>query len=83
MIDLLLIAGVFIIIYIDIPIFKKKVYDYSYVGAYLILIAIQTINSAFIHFISDSFVLGLTIAILSPLVIKFISRPSQKEKIEY
>ncbi|XBM33355.1 hypothetical protein AAG663_15665 [Bacillus licheniformis] len=50
---IILMAGLFLLIQLKRP-FRRKMFGYVFLAVYLTALALYTINSAFVHFISDS-----------------------------
>lgn len=77
---MLVMVGVFCIIYMKPPIFKQMRYDYVYLLIVLILLSIIVINGTFIDLMSDGLLVTLTLMlmILSPLYVKTFSAIGNK-----
>lgn len=76
---ILVMVGVFCFIYMSPPIFKKIVYDYTYLLIVLVLLSVIIINGSFINIMSDGLLGTLTLTVLSPLYIKTFSVISNRE----
>ncbi|WP_156858058.1 hypothetical protein [Oceanobacillus sp. AG] len=75
---MLVMVGIFCIIYMKPPIFKQMRYDYVYLLIVLILLSIIVINGTFIDLMSDGLLVTLTLMILSPLYVKTFSAIGNK-----
>ena len=70
----ILMVGLFLIMYMQIPIFDKKAYDYTYLAGYLAVLTLNLVNDRFGHpLVSQAMLLFITTVVVLPLLIKFIS----------
>lgn len=69
-----LMLGLFLVIYLKKPfLFSKRVFDYIFLGGYLILLTVYIINTAFFRIMSDELFFIVTLTFLIPLFIRFIT----------
>ena len=72
-----LLVGLFLMIYLKNPhLFSKRVFDYIFLGGYLLLLTLYIINTAFVRIMSDALFLIVTVTFLLPLFIRFITAKS-------
>ncbi|WP_262008732.1 hypothetical protein [Bacillus licheniformis] len=62
---IILMAGLFLLIHLKRP-FRRKMFGYVFLAVYLTALALYTINSAFVHFISDSLLSILAAIAVAP-----------------
>ena len=75
-----LMLGLFLIIYLKKPyLFSKRVFDYIFLGGYLLLLTLYIINTSFSRIMSDELFLIVTIIFLLPLFIRFITVKSSTQ----
>lgn len=76
---IILMAGLFLIIYMKIPIFDNKAYDYMYLVGYLAVLALNIINGTFVsQLVSETMLLFITAVIVLPLLLKFLSNKREQ-----
>jgi len=71
---IILMAGMFLFIQLKKP-FRKKIFGYVFLAVYLTVLALYTINSTFVHLISDSLLSILAVIAVAPLLAGFL-KPS-------
>lgn len=75
-----LLVGLFLMIYLKQPyLFSKRVFDYIFLGGYLLLLTLYIINTAFVRIMSDALFLIVTVTFLLPLFIRFITVKSSTQ----
>lgn len=73
---LVLMAGLFLLIYMKEP-FSKKMYGYVYLAFYLMVLALNLINTTFVELISSRLLLIVTVIVISPLFISFLKSSNE------
>lgn len=73
---LVLMAGLFLLIYMKEP-FSKKMYGYVYLAFYLMVLALYIINTTFVNLISSKLLLIVTVIVISPLFISFLKSSNE------
>jgi len=73
---LVLMAGLFLLIYMKEP-FSKKMYGYVYLAFYLMVLALNLINTTFVELISSKLLLIVTVIVISPLFISFLKSTNE------
>ncbi|NPC94253.1 hypothetical protein HOO54_19020 [Bacillus sp. WMMC1349] len=73
-----LMAGLFLMIYMKEP-FSKKVYGYVYLAFYLMVLALYIINTTFVNLISSKLLLIVAVIVISPLFIGFLKSSTESQ----
>ncbi|MCY8008083.1 hypothetical protein MOF38_04780 [Bacillus haynesii] len=71
---IILLAGLFLLIQLKRP-FRRKMFGYVFLAVYLTVLGLYTINSTFVHLISDSLLSILAVIAVVPLLAGFL-KPS-------
>ncbi|QHZ45960.1 hypothetical protein M654_006475 [Bacillus sp. NSP9.1] len=71
-----LMAGLFLLIYMKEP-FSKKMYGYVYLFFYLMVLALYIINTTFVNLISSKLLLIVAVIVISPLFISFLKSSTE------
>ncbi|WP_307893959.1 hypothetical protein [Bacillus swezeyi] len=73
---LVLMAGLFLLIYLKEP-FNKKIYCYIWLSFYLMVLALYIINTAFVHLISNNLLFILAVIAVMPLFISCLKSSNE------
>ncbi|MEC1262528.1 hypothetical protein P9D34_19290 [Bacillus swezeyi] len=73
---LVLMAGLFLLIYLKEP-FNKKIYCYIWLSFYLMVLALYIINTAFVHLISNNLLFILAVIAVMPLIISCLKSSTE------
>ncbi|MFT0802188.1 hypothetical protein VSK91_11515 [Bacillus swezeyi] len=73
---LVLMAGLFLLIYLKEP-FNKKIYCYIWLSFYLMVLALYIINTAFVYWISNNLLFILAVSAVVPLTIRHLKSSTE------